>query len=640
MLRPYLKYPVGGAVADPKQMEGVEQYTPEAAAEQQTVPVEVEDKEIGIAKDKQGQWTIVFDTGGDAPDHREGGVDMEMPVGTQIFNAEYYDEVKAAVQQGDNRAIEGLIQERDANLKAEGKPTDGMTEQQMQAEFAKEDAQQSEPQQQMSQGQMQMPQQQMAMGEEMPQEETAQMRYGGRLSYRTGGRTGGEDPIYDKRGKRIDKSFISDFQKQQGTNNSMYLDPNTPKFEMPNYPTRQLFDYDVARNTKEEETHNANLPQRTLLSQSLKQPRPLDAGDSPYQQRRNIFDIANQYNPNAIAEQRNQVTIGDNKQYSTPSDEPLNKPTVKDDYLGRDFLTKSQNSYFNQTAATLGLQQLYNVTRPNTKNINPALVKPTFVNADVTPFTEQRAQIGRDSNNMMQNLKGMSQGSDLIAAAGMLNNQTQEGYGKINAGMSQYLNTINQQNSQIANQTDQYNTAEINKFTGINAEMQREDTMRRHKAIEDGTTEQIKNNALRVNTGMQNKAQEANMRIHTGAIELKRIDEENETMKAAVESGNFKFMADVDEDSKKVYDDFNAKQTELFAARNATAKGTPQYNAIDAQITALLKDTALKGTAARLTWAKKAKEQHDSVYSDIKRSAYTREDDKVFNYGRVPLYNR
>lgn len=83
-----------------------------------SIPIEVESKEIGILKQVDGSYKEVFRTGKNTKQHEEGGKEVKVPEGTEVFNSKLFDAVSDAIKKGDWETIESkLIPQRDKILK-------------------------------------------------------------------------------------------------------------------------------------------------------------------------------------------------------------------------------------------------------------------------------------------------------------------------------------------------------------------------------------------------------------------------------------------------------------------------------------------------------------------------------------------
>lgn len=100
---------------------------------QALAPINVEGNEIGLIK-KGKRFVPVFRTNEKAPSHEEGGVDLKVPSGTQVFNRQLLEDVEEAISKGRTDIIEQhLIPARDhiliaakkmGNEYADGAPSD------------------------------------------------------------------------------------------------------------------------------------------------------------------------------------------------------------------------------------------------------------------------------------------------------------------------------------------------------------------------------------------------------------------------------------------------------------------------------------------------------------------------------------
>ena len=89
-----------------------------------TAPINVEGNEIGIIK-KRNKFVPVFESKPDTPTHEEGGMDIKVPIGTQVFNSQLISDVKKAMSMKRNDIIEDhLIPARDHILVAAQKMGD------------------------------------------------------------------------------------------------------------------------------------------------------------------------------------------------------------------------------------------------------------------------------------------------------------------------------------------------------------------------------------------------------------------------------------------------------------------------------------------------------------------------------------
>lgn len=75
------------------------------------VPAQMEANEIVLIPQPDGSYTEYMQTGANAPTHEQGGVNTQLPPGAIVFPAQYVQQVKAALAQGDFASISQMAQQ-------------------------------------------------------------------------------------------------------------------------------------------------------------------------------------------------------------------------------------------------------------------------------------------------------------------------------------------------------------------------------------------------------------------------------------------------------------------------------------------------------------------------------------------------
>lgn len=75
------------------------------------VPAQMEANEIVLIPQPDGSYTEYMQTGANAPTHEQGGVNTQLPPGAIVFPAQYVQQVKSALAQGDFASISQMAQQ-------------------------------------------------------------------------------------------------------------------------------------------------------------------------------------------------------------------------------------------------------------------------------------------------------------------------------------------------------------------------------------------------------------------------------------------------------------------------------------------------------------------------------------------------
>ncbi len=75
------------------------------------VPAQMESNEIVLIPQPDGSYTEYMQTGTNAPTHEQGGVNTQLPPGAIVFPAQYVQQVKSALAQGDFASISQMAQQ-------------------------------------------------------------------------------------------------------------------------------------------------------------------------------------------------------------------------------------------------------------------------------------------------------------------------------------------------------------------------------------------------------------------------------------------------------------------------------------------------------------------------------------------------